>query len=55
MKLSREKVNSLLVPILSVVLGLLLGAIIMVAFGYNPLLGYSSMIKGSLTNMRTIG
>lgn len=55
MKVSSEKVRGLLVPIISVLLGLILGAIIMVAFGYNPLLGYSSMVKGSLTNMRSIG
>ncbi|WP_071130189.1 ABC transporter permease [Enterococcus timonensis] len=55
MNLKSEKIRNLAVPILSVVLGLLLGAVIMLAFGYNPILGYSSMLKGSLSTNRTIG
>ena len=43
-----EKIRNLLVPIFSVILGLVLGAILMAAFGYNPGQGYSSMLNASL-------
>ena len=32
----------------SVVLGLLVGAIIMAVFGFDPVKGYSALLKGSL-------
>ncbi|KAF1304359.1 ABC transporter permease [Enterococcus saccharolyticus] len=50
-----EKIRNLLVPILSVVIGLLLGAIIMLAFGYNPVTGYSSMLDAALGTKRGMG
>ena len=34
-----EKFRNLLVPVLSVVLGLILGAILMAAFGFQPIQG----------------
>lgn len=36
------------VPILSVILGILIGAILMLSFGFNPVTGYTAMIKGAL-------
>lgn len=50
-----EKIRNILVPILSVVMGLILGAILMLAFGYNPINGYSSMLTAALGNQRSIG
>ncbi|MGX7199512.1 ABC transporter permease [Enterococcus nangangensis] len=50
---SRERFRNLLVPILSVVLGLLLGALIMIAFGYNPLNAYKAMLSGYYPNGTT--
>lgn len=50
-----EKIRNLLVPILSVVMGLVLGAIIMAAFGYNPIVGYQSMLNAALGTQRGIG
>lgn len=50
-----EKIRNLLVPIFSVILGLVLGAILMAAFGYNPGQGYSSMLNASLGSQRNIG
>lgn len=50
-----EKIRNLLVPILSVVMGILLGGVIMVAFGYNPITGYWEMLKAALGNQRSIG
>ncbi|MDD9150123.1 MULTISPECIES: ABC transporter permease [unclassified Sporolactobacillus] len=43
--LSKLQWMKLLVPIVSVVLGLLCGAVIMVAAGYNPLLAYGSIVQ----------
>ncbi|MHC5268861.1 ABC transporter permease [Enterococcus sp. LJL98] len=50
-----EKIRNLLVPILSVILGILLGGLLMLAFGYNPITGYSQMLTASLGNQRSIG
>lgn len=49
------KIRSILVPVLSVILGLAIGAIIMAAFGFNPVIGYQSMLNASLGNLRSIG
>ncbi|WP_034302696.1 ABC transporter permease [Alkalibacterium sp. AK22] len=39
-----------MVPILSIILGFIFGAILMLAFGYNPLLAYQVMFDGVLRN-----
>ncbi|BAK95624.1 ABC transporter permease [Tetragenococcus halophilus] len=49
------KIRNILVPVLSVILGLVIGAILMAAFGFNPVIGYQSMINASLGNLRSIG
>ncbi|GMG70381.1 ABC transporter permease [Tetragenococcus halophilus] len=49
------KIRNILVPVLSVILGLIIGAILMAAFGFNPVIGYQSMINASLGNLRSIG
>ncbi len=50
-----EQIRNILTPILSVIMGLVLGAIIMIGFGYNPITGYTSMLQASLGNQRSIG
>ncbi|MGI6156047.1 MAG: ABC transporter permease [Enterococcus lemanii] len=50
-----EQIRNILAPILSVVMGLVLGAMIMIGFGYNPITGYTSMLQASLGNQRSIG
>lgn len=55
MKHKNERLINLLIPVLSVVLGLLLGAIIMLAFGYDPVLGYASLIDGAIGGPFYIG
>lgn len=50
-----EKIRNILVPILSVIIGLVLGAILMLSFGYNPITGYGSMLDAALGNQRSIG
>lgn len=43
-----DRFQKVAVPLLSVLLGFIFGAIIMVAFGFDPIAGYTAMIKGSL-------
>ena len=47
-RLTRSRSATVLVPILSVVLALVFGALILTAFGINPLEAYQVMVKGSL-------
>jgi simple sugar transport system permease protein len=49
------KIKAALIPIISVLFGLLLGALIMLIFGYDPISGYSAMFTSSLGSTRTIG
>ncbi|MDC3416339.1 ABC transporter permease [Aquibacillus salsiterrae] len=52
--LSTRMIN-LIVPIISVVLGLLAGAIIMLIFGYNPIAGYIALWNGAFGNVYFFG
>ena len=53
------KVNNMtrkiLVPIIAVLAGFLIGAIVMLIFNYQPLLAYGSMVQGALGNLASIG
>ena len=55
MRSHTEKIRNILIPVISVVLGLLLGALLMLAFGYNPISGYAWMLDASLGSTRGIG
>lgn len=46
---------SLLIPVISVLLGLLVGGIIMLASGYNPIAGYRALWLGAFGDAFTIG
>ncbi|MDC3414079.1 ABC transporter permease [Aquibacillus sp. 3ASR75-11] len=46
---------NIIVPVVSVLLGLLAGAIIMLAFGYNPILGYQALWNGSFGDLYFFG
>lgn len=48
-------VKNIAVPVLSVLAGLLLGAIIMLAFGYNPAAGYGAMLEGAFGRAYNVG
>lgn len=48
-----EKIRNILIPVLSVLLGFLLGAIIMWAFGYDAIGGYKTMINTAFLDPRT--
>ncbi len=53
--IAKEKNQKFLVPIISVILGFLAGAIIMISTGINPIDGYSSLINGVIGNSRKFG
>ncbi|MDR0885128.1 MAG: ABC transporter permease [Clostridiales Family XIII bacterium] len=53
--LKKLNLNSGMIPVISVVFGLILGAIIMLVFGYNPLNGYRSLFTSALGTPRSIG
>lgn len=50
-----SRLFNVLVPIISVLLGLVAGAIIMLAFGYNPVQGYIALWNGAFGNNYFIG
>lgn len=50
-----NRLFNLLVPIISVLLGLLAGAIIMFSFGYNPIEGYIALWNGAFGNSYFFG
>lgn len=45
-KLLTERTINILVPVLSVIFGLLVGAIVMLVSGYDPIVGYSALWTG---------
>ncbi|MDF7639839.1 ABC transporter permease [Lactobacillus sp. ESL0791] len=49
------KVKRILVPLISIIAGFLIGAIIMLIWNYNPLQAYSSLFSSALGNMNGIG
>lgn len=53
-KLSKN-LNRLFVPVLSVILGLLVGALIMIISGYNPIQGYTQLWEGIFGDVYVIG
>lgn len=50
-----QKTQKILVPIISVLAGFLVGAIIMLIWSYNPIQGYAAMFASSLGSMNGIG
>lgn len=50
-----EKIRMILVPILSVIMGFILGAIIMLIFGYDPIENYQAMFETAFNGKRSIG
>lgn len=47
-KFLTERTINILVPVLSVVFGLLVGAIVMLVSGYDPIVGYAALWEGWL-------
>lgn len=50
-----KNTKKILVPVISVILGFLIGAIIMLIWNYNPIQAYSSMFESALGNMNGLG
>lgn len=50
-----KKLQQIAVPIISVILGLILGAIIMLIFGYDPLWGYEGLFQIAFGSVKNIG
>ncbi|WP_100403018.1 ABC transporter permease [Bacillus sp. FJAT-42315] len=50
-----KRLSSLAVPVISVLLGLLVGAIIMLITGYNPLAGYTALWNGAFGDSFYLG
>ncbi len=52
---SSHRLFSVLIPIISVLLGLIAGAVIMLLSGYNPITGYAALWRGAFGDAYTIG
>ena len=50
-----NRVVNILVPIVSIIIGLIVGAIVMVASGYDPVLGYTALWNGIFGDSYSIG
>lgn len=50
-----NRIINILVPIISVILGLIVGAIVMVVSGYDPVAGYTALWNGIFGDSYTIG
>lgn len=50
-----QPVKKILVPLISIILGFLVGAIVMLIFSYSPMQAYSSMLRGALGTSSAIG
>lgn len=55
MKTKHNKWMGIAVPLISIVMGFVLGAIIMIAFGYNPIDAYSAMFESAFSDPRNMG
>ncbi|WP_409368419.1 ABC transporter permease [Lysinibacillus sp. 38-6] len=50
-----NRVINILVPVISIIIGLIVGAIVMVVSGYDPILGYSALWTGIFGDSYSIG
>ncbi|MDO4912822.1 MAG: ABC transporter permease [Lactobacillus sp.] len=50
-----KKTKNILVPVVAVIAGLIVGALIMLAWGYDPVAAYSSLLSSALGNTNGIG
>ncbi|GAA0489081.1 guanosine ABC transporter permease NupP [Salinibacillus aidingensis] len=52
---SNRKMFGIIVPIISVLLGLIAGAVIMISSGHNPIKGYAALWNGAFGDAYTLG
>lgn len=50
-----ERIRNILVPIISVILGFVLGALLMLVTGYNPIVGYNAMFSAAFQSTMSVG
>lgn len=50
-----KRITNIMIPVIAVILGLVAGAIVMIASGYDPLSGYSALWKGIFSEPYYIG
>ena len=50
-----KKLQNMALPVLAVLSGLLLGAIIMLIFGYDPIWGYEELFYSAFGSVKSIG
>lgn len=50
-----NKYKNLALPLMAVVSGILLGAIVMLVFGYDPIWGYEELFYSAFGNIKSIG
>lgn len=50
-----ERMRNILVPIISVILGFVLGALLMLITGYNPIVGYNAMFSAAFQSTMSVG
>ncbi|WP_163971279.1 ABC transporter permease [Oceanobacillus halotolerans] len=53
--MTSNKTFNILVPIISVLIGLIAGALIMLVFGYNPISGYAALWQGAFGDLYFFG
>lgn len=51
----QERIRNILVPVISVILGFALGAILMLIFGFNPVTGYQAMFNSAFQSKMSFG
>lgn len=54
-KIKKRQWTNIAVPLISVLSGFILGAIVMLMFGYDPIQGYSAMFESAFATPRNIG
>lgn len=50
-----ERMRNVLVPVISVILGFILGGLLMVVTGYNPIQGYQAMFSSAFQSSMSVG
>ncbi|WP_159722384.1 ABC transporter permease [Enterococcus sp. CSURQ0835] len=50
-----EKIRNVLVPVISVILGFILGGLLMLVTGYNPIQGYQAMFSSAFQSSMSVG
>lgn len=52
---NKTKLSAIAVPVMSVIAGFIVGAIVMLIFGYNPIVNYGSLFSGAFSGAYSIG